>query len=220
MEPEQDVSMTDTVSSSILHFDPFGDRKIIAGSEEKPEIFLVSSQAMSLTSRQWRAMFAADSPFATAPSSPNSVVEIPMPDDDANALRVLLSVIHLKFGLLPKLLAYDDLVKLAIVCDKYDVAEVVQPWITDWINNHKVLESLEDRSRIANTEGWLFVAWTFGLISIFERVSAVLIKNIALSEDYTITISGHVVKSDYMPPGVLGTSPLLKKSTLVLTRYR
>ena len=197
--------MADTSGPSTIAYDPFGDRIILAGSEERPETFIVSSQAMSLTSKQWRVMFAADSPFATTPSSPNSIIQVPMPDDDVNSLKILLSVIHLKFRLVPTVLAYEDLVSLAILCDKYDVSEVVQPWITNWIKNHKIPGSLQDESHIAYSEGWLFIAWTFGLVRIFEQVSADLIRNIAMSKDYTLTVLEHVIRSDQMPPGVLGT---------------
>ena len=197
--------MADAGGPTTIIYDPHGDRKILAGSEEKPATFIVSSQAMSLTSRQWRVMFAADSPFASAPGATDSVIEVPMPDDDVKSLKILLSVIHLKFKLVPTVLAYEDLVSLAILTDKYDVAEVVQPWITNWVNKHVIPRGLQDLSSLANSEGWLFVAWSFGLVDVFEQIWAVLVKNIAISKDYTLTMLDHVIRSDRLPPGVLGT---------------
>ena len=184
----------------ITHYDPFGDRKILAGTKEKPEIFMVSSQAMSLASKQFRNMFAADSRFAEATRSPGTIIEKSLLEDHVNSLKILLSIIHLKHSLVPSTLSYDELVQLAILCDYYDVAEVVQPWITNWIHH---VQKRQAKNKLA-AEGWLFVAWTFGIEDIFERVSTYLIRNVAISTENTIRIHDHAINAAHMPPGVLG----------------
>ena len=184
--------------TNFTNFSRDGDRRILAGSKDASEIFIVSSHVMALTGKEWATMFGPDSSFFTTESSnrPSGIIQIPMPDDDPAALRVLLSVAHLKHSMIPKTLSFEELVQIAILSDKYDLAELISPWIGGWVKH--VQENYKENS---NDRGWLFVAWTFGIASIFERVSNVCIRNSSITDFSKRAREGPNERADQLPLG-------------------
>lgn len=55
-------------------------------------------------------------------------IRIPLPDDDAEALAILMAAAHAQDHLLPARVSFDVLHALAVLCDKYDMAHVLRPW--------------------------------------------------------------------------------------------
>jgi hypothetical protein len=60
-----------------------------------------------------------------------------LPDDDPFAIRTLFLIIHQRLQRLPPCLLLSQLVDLATVCDRYDVAETVVPHVESrrWVEN-------------------------------------------------------------------------------------
>ena len=185
-----------TLLRLITHFDPDGDLKILAGTEKDREIFIVSSKAMSLACKPWKAMVGPDSKFIEGTSSADAAV--PLPDDDIIALKILLNVAHLRFSLVPDFLSFEDLLQVAIICDKYDAAELVQPWLQGWLMDAQTL------SQFVNHEGWLFISWTFGLSDLFRKVAQTIASDLEVVADSNYTIGGRALEHHHMPPGILG----------------
>ena len=164
--------MQEVARMNVTTFSPNGDRKILVGSEDAPQVFMVSSHVMAHTGKAWIAMFGPESPFISTESSSLSdgMIEISMPDDNVGALKILLSAAHLKYKMIPKAIPFDDLVHIAILADKYDLAELLLPWVGGWVKHVQ-----EYDSEIIDDCGWLFVAWSFGIASIFKRVTNMII---------------------------------------------
>ena len=96
--------------SSIV-LDPSGDLQLSTDTQD----FVVSSRAMCLASPVWRAMFDPHGHWAKQSSG---VVDLP--EDDPDALLILLRIAHLQFSRLPEELAgYEHLLQLAVLCNKY-----------------------------------------------------------------------------------------------------
>ena len=89
-------------------------------------ILIVSSAVMRIASPVWRTMFDPQGHFMESQRS-SSPREIHFPDDDADALLIVLYIAHLQFGKLPEALDYQELLNLAIICDKYDTVSTVRP---------------------------------------------------------------------------------------------
>ena len=128
--------------------DPNGDLTLIVGIDDEARTFCVSSNAMRLASPVWRAMLSPQNGFKEATSG-----EITFPDDDPQALLVVLLACHLRFQDIPEQLKFTDLVNLCVLCDKYDCVTLLRPWLSAWMASWK--------SSVGKTgyEGWVFIAW-------------------------------------------------------------
>jgi hypothetical protein len=176
-----------------------GDRKLIVGQKEDGQrIYQVSSVAMSMASPVWKAMFNPTSGFQE--SNPDAPVEFP--EDDPDALLILLRIAHLQFHEIPKSISFAWLTELAILYDKYDSVGLLQPFIEQWISPWTLL-CLEP-----GYEAWLFIAWSFGCEQIFNLLAASLVLSIELDGDGRILNSGNELLVDHMPPGSIGKSIL------------
>jgi hypothetical protein len=176
-----------------------GDRKLIVGQKEDGQrIYKVSSVAMSMASPVWKAMFNPTSGFLES----NPDVPVEFPEDDPDALLILLRIAHLQFHEIPKAISFKWLTELAILCDKYDSVRLLQPFIEQWISPWTLL-CLEP-----GYEAWLFIAWSFGCEQIFNLLAASLVLSIELDGEGRILNSGNELLVDHMPPGSIGKSTL------------
>lgn len=91
--------------------------------------------------------------------------------DNPNALAVLLYAIHLRGEKVPRVVSFDQLWELAILCDKYDCVSAMEPWIALWTRDppqHK--DNLSEC-----IVKWLFMSWLFGLDELFGKVTREII---------------------------------------------
>ncbi len=185
----------DVMDEPTVYVDPSGDIKLLVQAGEDQKTFVVSSKALCLASPVWRAMLDSKSRFKEA--SP-STGEVFLEDDDSEALWILLNIAHFRFLEVPQSLEYDQLLRVSILCDKYDIVTLVRPWLPKWIRGLKHL------SCCAGYEEWLFIAWVFGDTSTFERIAYGLVLEIKvpLCGSY-LTASGSL-PTENLPPGTLG----------------
>jgi hypothetical protein len=176
-----------------------GDRTIIVGQKEDGQrIYKVSSIAMSMASPIWKAMFNPTSGFLES----NPDVPVEFPEDDPDALLILLKIAHLQFHQIPKSISFSWLTELAVLCDKYDSVRLLQPFIEQWMSPWTLL-CLEP-----GYEDWLFISWSFGCEQIFNLLAASLVLSIELDSEGRILNSGNELLVDHMPPGSIGESIL------------
>jgi hypothetical protein len=102
----------------------FGDVTLLIGPEENEQPVLASIATLRLASPVWKAMFGTR--WAECEAS-----EIPLPDDDVDAMILVLRIAHLRFHELPgeRRLSSKALLNLSIVCDKYDLVRLVRPFL-------------------------------------------------------------------------------------------
>jgi hypothetical protein len=130
----------------------------------KKKLSVATSRAvLTILSPVFKAMLTGGFREARA-----TISKIPLPDDDPNALLLLLRIAHLKFKDLPDTLSFQDLYKLAVVCDKYDAVGVVRPFWDKY--GAPFLSHIEER----NYEEWLYIAWTFGIEDACVKVMNIL----------------------------------------------
>ncbi|KAF2497605.1 hypothetical protein BU16DRAFT_319275 [Lophium mytilinum] len=123
----------------------------------------VSRGALRLASPVWNTMFSDQ-------WAESSKKEVQFPDDDPEALLIVLGIAHLRFKERPKVLLYRQLVELAVICDKYDTVAVIRPFLQEWIG-------YEEMKVGPGTEEWIFVAWTFGIRDKFVNGVQDLVRN-------------------------------------------
>jgi hypothetical protein len=59
---------------------------------------------------------------------------ITLPEDNPDALRILLKAVHSQSDTIPKVLSEDDLFHLALLCDKYDMVGLFKSFWNDWVS--------------------------------------------------------------------------------------
>lgn len=182
--------------------DPSGDLRLSTNTQD----FVVSSKVMCLASPVWRAMFDPQGHWARHSSGVFS-----FPDDDSDALLIILQIAHLQFSDLPDaLLIYEHLLQLAVLCDKYNTVRLVRPWISKW---QAPLQAQAEECSQGGGEGyegyetWLFIAWTFGDEAGFRKISRSLVLTSTVTtvngEKRIVNAQGNMV-GDIMPPGSAG----------------
>lgn len=137
-----------------------------------------------------------------------STFEIPLPDDDPDALLLLLRIAHLRFKDLPERISFPDLYRLAVVCDKYDTVAIVRPF---W---DRYGAPFLDLVETVGYEQWLFIAWTFGFEDVYRRLMKKLVLEIILVKGdlYRLIDGGRKARALQLmlPPHASGKSSVLE----------
>lgn len=126
-------------------------------------------------------------------------------DDNPEALAVILFALHCQNKFVPVTISFQNLLDLAIICDKYDCAAAVSLWTDIWTKDWKKM------AQDAGYEQWLFIAWTFGVEDVFQSLSKKLIMEGHYgSEDPTlfVTKEGFCLDEMLVPEQVMGKYPL------------
>jgi hypothetical protein len=99
-----------------------GDLTLFISQEDSPitQRICISRMTMCLASLVWRVMLTVGGGFVEATKD-----EIPLVDDDHEALLTILRVAHLRFYEIHKSPSVTQLVNIATVCDKYDTVAIV-----------------------------------------------------------------------------------------------
>jgi hypothetical protein len=181
-----------TKEPKIIYFDDRGDKRLLVDTT----ILVVSSKTMSLVSDPFKAMLSPDGAFGEAKSGNND--PIPLPEDDLNALTILLWIAHLHFNKVPVHLEFPELVAVTVLTDKYQATRVVSPWLSGWVKDlrHTVCKD--------GYEEWLWIAWEFGLADIFTKVATRLFwESRTNANGDCVTARGKILAKN-MPPEILG----------------
>ena len=187
---EKEVRIATTI------FDPSGDRKIVAGSGPT-EMFIVSSKAMSTACKPWNSMLGHEGCFVEATDSFTD--PIMFPDDNVDALRILLAAAHSVHNSIPATLEYGQLLKVAVLCDKYDATGLVEPWVSGWIRQIRSSTSFTEEKA-----GWLHIAWTFGSTEIFTRIAYKMALEMEVHAEGNHFLWCARIEEDDVPSDVLG----------------
>lgn len=167
----------------------------------------VSSKCLCLASPVFRAMLAPSSHFQEAEAlreATNSPVVIELEGDNYDALVVILNILHLRTRNVPNTVSVDLLYDIAVVCNKYDVAEALVPWLSMWRTG------FTDLTGGPGYERWLVISWVFQQSVIFADVTRKLILETRLDLDgRLVTTACDDVAGMYVPDSVKSTSLIL-----------
>jgi hypothetical protein len=180
--------------------DDSGDATLLVGTGSAGlQPVQVSSTAMTLASPVWKEMFERH-------RKENGAIEVPLRDDEVDALYIALRIAHLRFHEIPRKdgLTIDALLELAVVCARYDIVKLVRPFLDlyGWAQCHYPDADAGERCEPA----WFYVAWTFGYKDSFQRLTRFIVKKIGLDEDGNAIMDDGQKLPKYMPPALLGMS--------------
>lgn len=157
-------------SSSIHNTD---DLKALKATDEKGhsvQICLrVSSAHLKLASPFFTAML--DGPFSEGIRNKDNLFELKALEWNAEALVILLDIIHGHHRSLPKEVELDILIEIAMLCDYYQCEEIVEVFADRWTAALDQDKGYEEEA----TMNWMFIAWVFHKAQAFNnQVSATL----------------------------------------------
>ena len=98
-------------------------------------------------------------------------VEIPLPDDDAEAFQIILDIVHGQTSMLARYTSLDLLCKIAILVDKYEMSEPTRFFAEIWTSKLLIPTGYND-----SLYTWLFVAWVFDMDVQFRLITRILIR--------------------------------------------
>ena len=129
----------------------------------------VSSVHLIVSSRIFRAMFKTH-PMREAESlRTRSSVEVPLPDDDYDAVRILMDIIHLRTKSVPQRVSLQTMIALATLVDKYEWHDAVRPYIEGWmVHLPFTLKIFSSKLKY-----WLWIAYVFQLPDLFRKCTAI-----------------------------------------------
>lgn len=185
---------------------PYGDIILEIPTKAGIAQLKVSSQVLCTASPVFRAMLSPTSSFReayefrtmTAGTEPYRLV---LTDDNPEALAVILLALHCQNKLVPVAISFQNLLDLAIICDKYDCAAAVSLWVDIWTKDWRGVQ------QDAGYEQWLFIAWTFGIEDVFQNLSKKIITEGHYgTEDPTlfVTKEGFCLDEMLVPERVMG----------------
>jgi len=168
--PENVITRQATPSETII--DSAGDLRLEVGANHRDEqvSFIVCSKALARRSPIFKTMLFG--PFAESKPSADGEWVVHLPDDHPHGFRILMHIIHANFAGVPVTLdsdkltgmrkssEYDLLYEIARMTDKYDMVDVVRPWINTWNEKSHAFYATDAEAHFHGQLTW--IAWVFG----------------------------------------------------------
>ncbi|KAI1357443.1 hypothetical protein F5Y08DRAFT_352387 [Xylaria arbuscula] len=163
-------------------------------------------------------------------------------DEYVGSVRIILDIIHSRFDKVPETLHLRDLYRLTVLTHKYDLAHLLRPWATAWVEGaRRKLESRpQGRSSLLSAgipsrllprsqetlpftvtlERLIFIAWHLGDIELYKSLALTLARHCPVDSNgellqYKGGSDVPLFSNTKEPPGLLGIL-LLKLSLMDL----
>ncbi|KAF2866174.1 hypothetical protein BDV95DRAFT_599183 [Massariosphaeria phaeospora] len=210
--PESEVRTNSVRSSAYcasVKVEPRGTLALIVGSEANgngPCKFLVSADNVRLLSPVWAELVSKASMIVWRLGRR----QIHLPDDDPDMMLLLMRVAHLKFNTVTLDLSFEQLLQLALICNRYECTEVLRPFHEKWSSLHreKILQP--------GFEQWMFVAYQFGYEEDYVRIANHLAMNCRVNPIGELLVPGSDTQKleGHFPPNALQCIQFVRSKTL------
>ena len=143
----------------------------------------------------------------------SSTQQIPQPKmdcrkDNAEALLILFNIAHTKFSEIPLRVSTSLFYQVAILCDQYDCAEMVSPWLSGWIKN-------EDQDCCGKEYAkWMLISWVFGRTRSLQKSASCILRDLKIDDNGELSLAGHQGLPRMLPHGALSMCILLVVQSL------
>jgi hypothetical protein len=164
------------------------DLKLILGGGEgiQTEI-MVFHQIMINASPVFEAMLKPGNYMEGVSLTREKHLELPLPDDNAEAMTVLCNILHLQPRKVPTTtITLDLLDNIATLVDKYDFTRAIQPWPKIWLQQGHIQTELNqvDNLRVETLPKWVHTCCHLGYSHHFEIFTSALTTRASL-DDFT-----------------------------------
>ena len=125
------AELRDNEQSAVVEIIADGDVILIVGPEKMK--LRVHSLFLKAVSRPFSAMFGPDWKEGHSLFGRDGPVELPLPEDNAAALKIICAIIHHRNNMVPPTLAASDVLGIAVTADKYDCVDVLRFASGEWL---------------------------------------------------------------------------------------
>lgn len=183
--PSEDVIDTTSADS------PFKPSTVSTSPTTEPKKirFVVSSRHMMLASPVFKAMLRGSFQEGLKLKEAGKV-EIPLPDDDCAAWKILLNIIHGRYMAIPLQLKLQVMTQIAVLVDKYRMHEVVYLFLPTW---RKAMDY--PPTCWEDIISWICISWVFELREEFRELT----KKVQLDCDKTFESTIKLYNLDNLP---------------------
>ncbi|KAK1962171.1 hypothetical protein LY78DRAFT_661467 [Colletotrichum sublineola] len=190
-------------ASEEVQVDPDGDLVLRAGQQTGlPErSFRVCANALRRSSQVWKKMLFG--PFKESKPAFGTWL-VHLPDDDPDALEIVLNIIHANFPLVPAAPSLAELYEIFQMANKYDMVPALKPWANAWLD---VAESCAAATDGESMAALTYVAWELGQVELHRKMMKELLLYSTIDRDGRMVTADGVVLDDFDPigpPGLLG----------------
>ncbi|CVL03506.1 uncharacterized protein FPRN_11801 [Fusarium proliferatum] len=161
------------VTSSIQSLDDLKNLKPSYDGQNVELCYRVSSAHLILASPVFKAML--DGPFKESSHNKDGRFEVKTSECSAEALLILLDIMHGHHRDVPETIEISLLTEMAILVDYYECHEIVEMFAENWIASVIQEDDIEESDYQTNMSR-LFISWVFGKIELFNSVVYSIIK--------------------------------------------
>lgn len=128
---------------------------------------LASSRHMKLVSPVFKAMLRVGN-FSEGQALSREMAEIPLPEDDPTAMRILLDIIHHNTRNVPRLVSLKVMTNITVLVDKYEMAGFIHLHAELWVDElRKTVPQLFTDDLLP----WISISWIFKLPIEFKAMT-------------------------------------------------
>jgi hypothetical protein len=117
-------------SGKVIEIASDGDVILVVGSEAR---IRVSSRSLIRTSKPFSAMFSPEWKEGRKSLSQDELVDVHLPEDDPEALKLICAVMHHRNEAVPRNLSAVEVFRVAVAADKYDCVSVLKFVSETWL---------------------------------------------------------------------------------------
>ncbi|KAG6001005.1 hypothetical protein E4U21_004783 [Claviceps maximensis] len=143
--------------------DQDGDLILVVGIEP-PRSMIVDSRVLCRSSSVFSRMLKG--PFVESQSD-SQAWEVKLPDDNPQALLIVMDIIHNLYKHTPAEPTLDTLCHILSLTNKYDMAKSLRPVAYTWLKHAK----REMTKPLQGREAYLFVAYELGDVQMFHQIA-------------------------------------------------
>ncbi|KAJ4138749.1 hypothetical protein NW768_002621 [Fusarium equiseti] len=139
--------------------------------------FYVSSSLLVLSSRVFARMM--NGRWKEGDKNSENMYTITTTDWNAEALFILLNIIHGQHQRVPDYIDFNTIVELGRICDYYDCHANVKIFVDKWLvpfGLHKPTPTFPGTT-MENITTWILIAWVFNKAQLFNELVEVALKN-------------------------------------------
>ncbi|KAK3208892.1 hypothetical protein GRF29_69g21024 [Pseudopithomyces chartarum] len=142
--------------------------------DEEAIHYHVSAQHLSLASTRFEGMLSGRNWKEGVPDKIDGLYHISAEDWDADALLILLNVVHHRNRQVPRSVSLEMLAKITVLIDYYDCAEAVELCTERWVDQLKRTSPVPSRF-CRNLMLWMCIAWVLKLPHEFRKTTIIAI---------------------------------------------
>lgn len=163
---------------------PDGDLYLVAGAEllsgDTTE-FQVCSTTVARLARVFDIMLFGCFAESKSHLASGQKWEVALPEDDPEIMGIILSVAHANVSKVPTKRTMEELYRILVITNKYDITPVLKFQVITWLQNLEGVSEIETNADSAAQ--FMFIAWELGHESLYKWLMDKLAKTCSIGSE-------------------------------------